>query len=144
MTHFLDIHKTDPADLRSILNHALDMKSARAGRPKGAPDDTQPLDDRMRWFVVPRLEFQQDFANVLIANSVKAEVDSHYFRASAFGGRMLGNWGEIRVGYSWADGSVDGLEAQTVRRIGALLEVPDAAIGEARKRAGRAPRAPRD
>ena len=45
---------------------------------------------------------------------------------------------------AWADGSVDGLEAQTVRRIGALLDVPDAAIGEARKRAGRAPRAPRD
>ncbi|MEL7151585.1 MAG: ornithine carbamoyltransferase [Pseudomonadota bacterium] len=47
MTHFLDIHKTDPADLRSILNQALDMKSARAGRPKGAPDDTRPLDGRM-------------------------------------------------------------------------------------------------
>ncbi|NNE80866.1 MAG: ornithine carbamoyltransferase [Silicimonas sp.] len=43
MTHFLDIHKTDPADLRTILDNARAMKSARAGRPKGTPDDNQPL-----------------------------------------------------------------------------------------------------
>ena len=47
MNHFLDIHKTDPAHLRSILDHALAMKAARAGRTKGARDDTLPLDGRM-------------------------------------------------------------------------------------------------
>ncbi|MEL6643185.1 MAG: ornithine carbamoyltransferase [Pseudomonadota bacterium] len=43
MTDFLDIHKTDPADLRHMIDHARTMKEARAGRPKGTPDDEQPL-----------------------------------------------------------------------------------------------------
>jgi len=47
MTHFLDINKTDPADLRAMLTQAAAMKQARAGRPKGAPDDEQPLKDHM-------------------------------------------------------------------------------------------------
>jgi ornithine carbamoyltransferase len=47
MNHFLDINKTDPADLRSMLDSAASMKAARNGRPKGAPDDEQPLRDRM-------------------------------------------------------------------------------------------------
>jgi ornithine carbamoyltransferase len=47
MNHFLDINKTDPADLRSMLDSAASMKTARNGRPKGAPDDEQPLRDRM-------------------------------------------------------------------------------------------------
>ncbi len=47
MTHFLDIHKTDPADLRVIIDAAATMKQARHGRPKGALDDEQPLSGRM-------------------------------------------------------------------------------------------------
>lgn len=47
MTHFLDIHKTDPAALRSMIDQGLTMKQARTGRPKGAPDDEQPLAGRM-------------------------------------------------------------------------------------------------
>tara|TARA_R110002074_G_scaffold103980_2_gene224366 strand:- start:736 stop:1641 length:906 start_codon:yes stop_codon:yes gene_type:complete len=47
MTHFLDIHQTSPTDLRGIIDKAAAMKSARAGRPKGAPDDDQPLKDHM-------------------------------------------------------------------------------------------------
>ena len=47
MKHFLDIHKTDPAELRSMLDQAKAMKAARAGRPRGAPDDAQPLAGRM-------------------------------------------------------------------------------------------------
>ncbi len=47
MNHFLDIHTTDAADLRSMVDSALAMKSARSGRPKGAPDDDLPLADRM-------------------------------------------------------------------------------------------------
>ena len=47
MNHFLDLHTTDPADLRSILDQARAMKAARAGRPRGTPDDDQPLRGRM-------------------------------------------------------------------------------------------------
>jgi ornithine carbamoyltransferase len=47
MKHFLDIHKTDPAELRQMIDHARAMKTARDGRPRGAPDDTQPLAGRM-------------------------------------------------------------------------------------------------
>lgn len=47
MNHFLDIHKTDRADLRAMLDNALAMKASRADRPKGAPDEAQPLDGRV-------------------------------------------------------------------------------------------------
>ncbi|MFX0544084.1 ornithine carbamoyltransferase [Roseovarius sp. S1116L3] len=47
MNHFLDIHKTDPAALRSIIDSAAAMKSARLGRSRGAPDDEQPLAGQM-------------------------------------------------------------------------------------------------
>ncbi len=47
MTHFLDIHKTDATELRSILGSAAAMKSARADRPKAALDADKPLDGHM-------------------------------------------------------------------------------------------------
>ena len=47
MNHFLDIHTTGADALRSIIDQAGAMKTARSGRPKGAPDDAQPLKDRM-------------------------------------------------------------------------------------------------
>ena len=47
MTHFLDIHQTDPAALRSIIDMAAQMKSARAGKPKGTPDVDLPLANHM-------------------------------------------------------------------------------------------------
>ncbi len=47
MKHFLDLHTTDPADLRAMIDAARAMKTARAGRPKGTPDDAQPLAGRM-------------------------------------------------------------------------------------------------
>ena len=47
MNHFLDIHKTGAADLRGMIDAARAMKAARNGRPKGAPDDDQPLKGRM-------------------------------------------------------------------------------------------------
>ncbi|MEO1025143.1 MAG: ornithine carbamoyltransferase, partial [Pseudomonadota bacterium] len=47
MTHFLDIDKTPLADLRGILDQAHAMKAARAGRPKGTPDDETPLAGRI-------------------------------------------------------------------------------------------------
>ncbi len=47
MKHFLDIHKTSAADLRGMINAAKAMKIARGGRPRGTPDDEQPLAGRM-------------------------------------------------------------------------------------------------
>jgi ornithine carbamoyltransferase len=43
MRHFLDINKTDPAELRKMIDHARAMKDTRAGLPKGTPDLEQPL-----------------------------------------------------------------------------------------------------
>ncbi len=47
MTHFLDIHKTEPADLRAMLTQARALKDARGLKPRGAPDADQPLAGRM-------------------------------------------------------------------------------------------------
>jgi ornithine carbamoyltransferase len=47
MKHFLDIHQTGPSDLRAIIDNAAAMKSARAGRPRGALDADQPLKDHI-------------------------------------------------------------------------------------------------
>ncbi|WP_380057210.1 ornithine carbamoyltransferase [Falsihalocynthiibacter sp. SS001] len=47
MNHFLDINKTDPADLRGMIDQAKAMKHARIGKPKGTPDDEQPLAGQM-------------------------------------------------------------------------------------------------
>ncbi|NPD17691.1 ornithine carbamoyltransferase [Xinfangfangia sp. D13-10-4-6] len=47
MKHFLDIHTTSPEDLRSMIDRAHAMKSARKDLPKGTPDPDQPLKGRM-------------------------------------------------------------------------------------------------
>lgn len=47
MKHFLDIHKADAGDLRAMIDSARAMKTARNGRPKGTPDDSQPLTGRI-------------------------------------------------------------------------------------------------
>ncbi|MGV6812720.1 MAG: ornithine carbamoyltransferase [Brevirhabdus sp.] len=47
MNHFLDLHKTDPGALRSMLTQAQAMKDARKGLPKGTPDADQPLAGHM-------------------------------------------------------------------------------------------------
>jgi len=47
MKHFLDIHTTDAAELRGMIDNAHAMKSARNNRPKGMIDDDQPLAGRM-------------------------------------------------------------------------------------------------
>ncbi|MEV8465729.1 ornithine carbamoyltransferase [Fluviibacterium sp. DFM31] len=47
MPHFLDIHTTDPAQLRGILDQAAAMKAARAGLPKGTRDPETPFEGQM-------------------------------------------------------------------------------------------------
>ena len=47
MNHFLNIHNTDPADLRTMIDEAKRIKDARKGLPKGTPDAEQPLANHM-------------------------------------------------------------------------------------------------
>ncbi|MBY6091763.1 ornithine carbamoyltransferase [Pseudooceanicola sp. 502str34] len=47
MNHFLDIHTTTAEDLRTMIDQGRAMKDARQGRPRGAPDDEQPLAGHM-------------------------------------------------------------------------------------------------
>jgi ornithine carbamoyltransferase len=47
MTHFLDLHTTDPAALRQMIDSAHAMKTARAGLPRGTRDADTPLAGRM-------------------------------------------------------------------------------------------------
>ena len=47
MNSFLDIHLTDKAALRGMIDSARRMKDARNGAPKGTPDAEQPLANRM-------------------------------------------------------------------------------------------------
>lgn len=47
MPHFLDIHTTDAPALRTILDQAAAMKSARDGAPRATPDAEAPLANRM-------------------------------------------------------------------------------------------------
>lgn len=47
MNHFLDIHKTDAADLRGMIDQAVAMKQARLGQPKATVDADAPLANHM-------------------------------------------------------------------------------------------------
>ncbi|MBP7000592.1 ornithine carbamoyltransferase [Amaricoccus sp.] len=47
MRSFLDLRDTAPEDIRGMLAQAAAIKAARAGRPKGARDDAQPLKDHV-------------------------------------------------------------------------------------------------
>jgi len=47
LNHFLDIHTTDPADLKQMISEAKRIKTARQGLPKGTPDAEQPLANHM-------------------------------------------------------------------------------------------------
>ncbi|MAM63926.1 ornithine carbamoyltransferase [Maritimibacter sp. UBA3975] len=47
MRHFLDINATDPADLRSMLDEAHRIKSARGDAGRGALDEERALDGKV-------------------------------------------------------------------------------------------------
>jgi ornithine carbamoyltransferase len=47
MNHFLDIHTTSADALHGIIENAQEMKTARAGKPKGTLDADQPLAGHM-------------------------------------------------------------------------------------------------
>lgn len=47
MQHFLDINKTSPDQLRSMIDNARRLKDDRSGKPKGMPDQELVLDGHM-------------------------------------------------------------------------------------------------
>lgn len=47
MNHFLDVHKTDPEQLKHIIAEARRIKGDRVGKTRGAPDAEQPLAGRI-------------------------------------------------------------------------------------------------
>lgn len=52
--HFLDLHQTESADLRRILDSARAMKAKRAGKPKGMREEALPLAGRVIALVFER------------------------------------------------------------------------------------------
>ena len=52
--HFLDVDRFDAGTLRDMLVHAVDMKTARAGQPQGAPDAGSPLKGRLLAMIFER------------------------------------------------------------------------------------------
>ena len=52
--HFLDISELDAASLRSVLDSASDMKSARVDRDRGEVDDGRPLDGKLLAMIFER------------------------------------------------------------------------------------------
>lgn len=45
--HFLDLHQMPAGTLRDMIDSAKAMKNRREGRPRGTPDDAQPLQGRI-------------------------------------------------------------------------------------------------
>ena len=58
----------------------------------------QPLDDRMKWFVVPAVEVRRETRTLWQDGSPFAEFRVRRNAASLAGGRILGTWGEARLG----------------------------------------------
>ncbi len=58
----------------------------------------QPLDDGMRWFVSPTIEYRKETRDAWLDGERVAEVDLRRSGAHVDAGRVLGNWGELRVG----------------------------------------------
>jgi NTE family protein len=65
----------------------------------------QPLDVRLRYFVNPRIEYRKINVNLLIdRGDILSEYRVSAFRTALEGGRNLGNWGEMRLGWRWGRG----------------------------------------
>ncbi len=68
----------------------------------------QPLDYSSRWFVNPRISFNRGNEGLFAAGSQIAQIRSEEAELSLAVGRVLSNWGEIRLtlARSFADGDV--------------------------------------
>ncbi len=63
----------------------------------------QPLDYGMRWFVQPSIEWQQTTQSIWADGEAIAEFQFHSAVGRLEFGRVLGNWGEVRVGAFYAN-----------------------------------------
>ncbi len=63
----------------------------------------QPLDLGMRWFVSPTLEYRNETRFLWLDAAPVAEVDLRREEVRLDGGRVLGNWGELRAGAYFSD-----------------------------------------
>ncbi len=64
----------------------------------------QPLDVRLRYFVNPQIEYRKLNLNVIEKGDILSEYRISVFRTGLEGGRNLGNWGEVRLGWRWGRG----------------------------------------
>ncbi len=65
----------------------------------------QPLDPSLSWFVAPSIEAQKRSFTFIEEGRTLFDADAFWVQGNFLVGRVLGNWGEIRIGYSRLDGS---------------------------------------
>jgi NTE family protein len=64
----------------------------------------QPVGDRLKWFVAPRITAFRDRFPVYDGDDRLGDVVLQGFTAGVDVGRELGNWGELRLGVRWLEG----------------------------------------
>lgn len=66
----------------------------------------QPIDSSARWFLAPSVAYQQQRVNVTVEEDVLAVLDVHAVGGKLDVGRVLGEWGEARIGLVKQSGQV--------------------------------------
>jgi len=67
----------------------------------------QPLDSTARWFVAPAIGFEQERLEISDGDTTLASYDTTALGARVDAGRVLGEWGEARVGLVQTIGKLD-------------------------------------
>ena len=67
----------------------------------------QPLDPLQRWFVDGQIDYTEQNLNLFSDGDIVTELQIEEARAIVSGGRVFGNWGELRAGYVRGLGDVD-------------------------------------
>jgi NTE family protein len=79
----------------------------------------QPLDTRQHWFVAPLVKLWQDHQGIWVSGHQVAAYRVKQEQARLEGGRVLGNWGELRVGaYSASNRAILETGAQVFPDVG--------------------------
>ena len=65
----------------------------------------QPLDVQMRWFAVPSIEYRRRTQELWVAGNAIAEYQLKTTEARLAAGRVIGTWGELRIGAFTSDNS---------------------------------------
>jgi NTE family protein len=78
----------------------------------------QPLDVHQRWFIAPSVEYDQSIVGIYDDQSKVAELNVHTATLGIDVGRLMGEWGELRVGYRSQQGSVEVASGTTTQPTG--------------------------